>query len=148
MTKQPLTAIIIFKTRWGQNGQTTITPKISFKLKLENSKLCWEGSFKQKTKASIQSFIHSNNIFNLNAQRSQKQKKSNDWEWISAFVLIVEIRESLIFLSKMIKWSNQLRAAFGASFLWLICLIYFTQVFIHFFPPISFWIMMISRGFK
>ncbi|KAF7815805.1 putative folate-biopterin transporter 4 [Senna tora] len=29
----------------------------------------------------------------------------------------------------MMKWMNQLRAAFGASFLWLICLIYFTQGF-------------------
>ncbi|KAJ7960738.1 Folate-biopterin transporter [Quillaja saponaria] len=29
----------------------------------------------------------------------------------------------------MIKWTNQLRASFGASFLWLICLIYFTQGF-------------------
>nr|DAD20530.1 TPA_asm: hypothetical protein HUJ06_021993 [Nelumbo nucifera] len=29
----------------------------------------------------------------------------------------------------MIKWLKQLQAAFGASFLWLICLIYFTQGF-------------------
>jgi hypothetical protein len=28
----------------------------------------------------------------------------------------------------MIGWVKQLNAAFGASFLWLICLIYFTQV--------------------
>ena len=28
----------------------------------------------------------------------------------------------------MIGWINQLRIAFGASFLWLVCLIYFTQV--------------------
>lgn len=29
----------------------------------------------------------------------------------------------------MIRWVNQLRIAFGASFVWLICLIYFTQGF-------------------
>ncbi|KAL1369767.1 hypothetical protein HN51_000132 [Arachis hypogaea] len=29
----------------------------------------------------------------------------------------------------MIKWTKQLNAAFGASFIWLICLIYFTQGF-------------------
>ncbi|XP_057541951.1 probable folate-biopterin transporter 4 [Amaranthus tricolor] len=29
----------------------------------------------------------------------------------------------------MIEWSKQLKSAFGASFLWLICLIYFTQGF-------------------
>ncbi|XP_059662501.1 probable folate-biopterin transporter 4 [Cornus florida] len=29
----------------------------------------------------------------------------------------------------MIQWLNQLRIAFGASFLWLICLVYFTQGF-------------------
>lgn len=28
----------------------------------------------------------------------------------------------------MIRWIKQLNAAFGASFLWLICLVYFTQV--------------------
>lgn len=32
----------------------------------------------------------------------------------------------------MIEWTKQLNAAFGVSFLWLICLIYFTQVsFLH-----------------
>lgn len=30
--------------------------------------------------------------------------------------------------SKMIEWVKQMKAAFGASFLWLVCLIYFTQV--------------------
>ncbi|KAL2943665.1 putative folate-biopterin transporter 4 [Bienertia sinuspersici] len=29
----------------------------------------------------------------------------------------------------MLQWSNQLKSAFGASFIWIICLIYFTQGF-------------------
>lgn len=32
----------------------------------------------------------------------------------------------------MIQWLKQLRIAFGASFLWLVCLIYFTQVFVSY----------------
>ena len=37
-------------------------------------------------------------------------------------------KEWVFFLSTMIQWTKQLNAAFGASFLWLICMIYFTQV--------------------
>lgn len=37
---------------------------------------------------------------------------------------------------KMIQWLKRLRAEFGASFLWLVGLVYFTQVF-HSLPPPS-----------
>ena len=41
-------------------------------------------------------------------------------------------------ISTMIEWLKQLRKSFGFSFLWLICLIYFTQVGFSILPLSSF----------
>lgn len=48
-------------------------------------------------------------------------------------------------LSTMIEWTKRLNAAFGASFLWLICLVYFTQVSILHIFFIFMWVFVFLR---